>query len=80
MTFMFEVFYKLPENPKKEAALTDLVATQGGHLDFREVGDQTTHGPICLTYEFADIVAARQAADRLRQQGEHVEGPYDYGA
>jgi hypothetical protein len=79
MSFMFEVFYKPPANPAKEAAVTDRVATLGGRLDFREEGDEHGLGGVCLTYEFEDLGRAAKAADVLRQLGEHVEGPVDYG-
>jgi hypothetical protein len=77
MSFMFEVIYKPPVNPAKEAAVTDRVATFGGRLDFREDADE--HGGVCLTYEFDEFEKATKAADTLRQGGEHVEGPVDYG-
>jgi hypothetical protein len=79
MSFMFEVYYKPPANPVKESALTRQVAALGGRLDYRE--DAPEQGPegICLTYEFEDFELARRAAAKLREQGEHVEGPVDYG-
>ena len=62
----------------KEAALANQVAALGGRLDYRE---ELCNGAdsICLTYEFDDLRSARLAADRLREQGEHVEGPGGYG-
>jgi hypothetical protein len=79
MSFMFEVLYKPPANPAKEAAVTDRVAALGGRLDFREDADEHGLGGVCLTYEFDDLEKATNAADALRQVGEHVEGPVDYG-
>lgn len=79
MSFMFEVFYKPPANPAKEATVTDRVAALGGRLDFREDADEHGLGGVCLTYEFDDLEKAKKAADALRQVGEHVEGPVDYG-
>jgi hypothetical protein len=79
MSFMFEVYYRPPANPSKEAAVTDRVAAMGGRLDFREVGDERGLGGVCLTYEFEDLESAAKAAEVLRQLGEHVEGPVDYG-
>jgi hypothetical protein len=79
MSFMFEVFYKPPANPAKEAKVTDQVAALGGRLDYREDADDHGLGGICLTYEFDDLEIARRAADALRQLGEHVEGPVNYG-
>lgn len=78
MSYMFEVYYKPPANPVKEAALTNSVAGLGGRLDYRE--DATEHTGVCLTFEFDDREKAMQAAEALRQLGEHVEGPMDYAA
>lgn len=77
MAFMFEVYYKPPMNPAKESALTQRVAALGGRLDFREQAGELVG--VCLTYEFDDLGNATKAADALRQLGEHVEGPADYG-
>ncbi len=79
MSFMFEVFYKPPANPAKEAALTDRVAALGGCLDFREDPEEHELGGVCLTYEFDDLEKATKAAAALRLVGEYVEGPVDYG-
>jgi len=78
MPYMFEVYYKPPENPAKEAALSTRVANLGGRLDYRE--EATEHTGICLTFEFDDRDNAMQAAEELRTFGEHVEGPMDYAA
>jgi hypothetical protein len=94
VTFMFEVFYKTPPDPKKEAAILESVSKLGGRLDYREVPDHdnmpddeeevqvTTCAweTITLTYEFDHSEQAEAAAESLRRQGEHVEGPQDYGA
>lgn len=77
MSFMFEVCYKPPANPLKEATLSDRVQALGGHLDFRE--DQTDLTGIILTFEFASLDSAVRAANDLRESGEHVEGPAEYG-
>jgi hypothetical protein len=79
MPFMFEVYYRQPENPTKEAAITERVVSLGGRLDFREGTHTDSSQTICLTYEFADYSAANEAADELRRRGEYVEGPVDYG-
>jgi hypothetical protein len=79
MSFMFEVFYKPPPNCAKESALTERITALGGRLDFREEGEESGLGGVCLTYEFEDFESAAKAADTLRQLGEHVEGPVDYG-
>lgn len=78
MSYMFEVHYKPPTNAAKEAAVASRVAAFGGHLDYRE--DATEHSGVCLTFEFDDREKATQAAETLRQLGEHVEGPMDYAA
>jgi hypothetical protein len=78
MPFMFEVYYKSPANSLKEARLTERVTALGGRLDFREDANGSTG--ICLTYSFDDLQTAGKAADILRQLGEHVEGPVDYGS
>lgn len=79
MSFMFEVYYKPPPSRAKESALTERVAALGGRLDFREEADEHDLSGVCLTYEFDDFGSAAKAADVLRQLGEHVEGPVDYG-
>jgi hypothetical protein len=79
MSFMFEVYYRPPTNPTKEQALTTRVASLGGRLDYREDAGESGLSGVCLTYEFDDFEMARTAAERLRQLGEHVEGPVDYG-
>jgi hypothetical protein len=77
VSFMFEVYYKPPADAATEAALTERVTALGGRLDYRE--DATGWVGICLTYEFDSLDTAQRAADTLRQLGEHVEGPTDYG-
>jgi hypothetical protein len=77
VSFMFDVYYKPPADPAKEAALTDRVTNLGGRLDSRE--EATEWIGICLSYEFDSLDSAQRAADVLRELGEHVEGPMDYG-
>lgn len=76
---MFEVYYKPPPDPKREAVLTQRVSNLGGRFSFREDPKEQRIGSVCLTYEFDDLDRAEVAAEALRQQGEHVEGPVDYG-
>lgn len=79
MSYMFEVYYRPPADPRREAALTEHVSKFGGRLDFREVPENGKSGGVCLTYEFDDLRQAELAAATLREQGDHVEGPMDYG-
>lgn len=79
ISFMFEVYYHPPTNPTREATLTERVRSYGGRLDYREDVKADGAHSICLTYEFEEYGAALAAADGLRQLGEHVEGPVDYG-
>jgi|1186.fasta_scaffold805243_2 hypothetical protein len=79
MSFMFEVYYRPPTDARREAALTERVANLGGRLTFREAAEDGRRG-VCLTYEFDGQLQAETAAAALRAQGEHVEGPVDYGS
>ena len=78
MSFMFEVLYKSPSDSRREAAISERVGNLGGRLTYREEPN-VEGGPVCLTYEFAGLPEAQEAASRLRSQGEHVEGPMNYG-
>jgi hypothetical protein len=78
VSFMFEVYYRSPADPKKEAALTERISQLGGQLTYREIPPENGR-PVCLTYEFVGRNQAEIAAESLRTQGEHVEGPMDYG-
>lgn len=79
MSYMFEVYYRPPPDPGKEAGLTELVTRLGGRFDFREEPAKSAAGGVVLTYEFDNWETATTAAEALRQRGEHVEGPQDYG-
>jgi hypothetical protein len=79
MSVMFEVYYRSPPDVCKEEALSARVSSLGGRLTFREVPQEHEMGGVCLTYEFDAWEQAEVAAEALRQQGEHVEGPCDYG-
>ncbi len=79
MSFMLEVLYKSPSDERREATIGESIGQFGGNLTCREEPDVVGVGPICLTYEFQDLRVAEQAASCLRVQGEHVEGPVDYG-
>ena len=79
MSYMFEVYYRPPADPAREAALTERMSRLGGRLDYRETPTEGLPGGVCLTFEFPDLDRARAAAEALRAQGEHVEGPGEYG-
>ena len=79
MSVMLEVLYKRPSDPKREATISERVGQFGGRLTYREEPGSAGVGPVCLTYEFDAFPQAEEAASRLRSQGEHVEGPMDYG-
>ncbi|MCI0354118.1 MAG: hypothetical protein L0099_03625, partial [Acidobacteria bacterium] len=80
MSFMFEVYYRPPIDRQKEDALSARVSSFGGKLGFREPPTEDASGSVCLTYEFDDWNQAGLAAAALREKGEHVEGPVEYGA
>ncbi len=79
MSYMFEVLYKSPSDPRREAAISERISQLGGRFTYREEPDVVGVGAVCLTFEFSDLQLAQQAAACLRSQGEHVEGPVDYG-
>src|SRR3954464_859218 len=80
MSYMLEVYYRPPADSSKESTLAERVSSFGGRLDYREAPGIGEPGGVCLTFEFEDWGRAQAAAEALRQQGEHVEGPADYGA
>ncbi len=79
MSYALEVYYRPPADPNKETALLVCIAELGGRLDYREEPNGKPRESICLTYEFDDFDQAAAAAECLRQRGEYVEGPQDYG-
>jgi hypothetical protein len=76
---MFEVYYAAPSDPVREARLLVVVRCYGGWLDYREAPEVDGSHNVCLTFEFDNWDHALSAAQQLRAQGEHVEGPGDYG-
>lgn len=80
MSFAFEVLYKPPPDSVKETQLTESIRRFGGRLDFREEPPAGGTGAIVLTYDFDDYELALKAAEEIRKQGGHIEGPYDYGS
>jgi hypothetical protein len=79
MSLMVEVSYESPSDPRREATISERVGQFGGRLTYREEPERTGVGPVCLTYEFDAFTQAEEAACQLRSQGEHVEGPMEYG-
>jgi hypothetical protein len=78
MSFAFDLYYRSPEDKAREIKIMAAVTVAGGRLDYREPADRP-NGPICLTFELQELHLAELTATSLRQQGEHVEGVYDYG-
>lgn len=79
MSFMFETYVKPPVSPAKKAAITEQVLALGGRLDYHEDEGENAKNGVTLTYDFEDLSVAAKAANVVRQLGEHVEGPVDYG-
>jgi hypothetical protein len=77
MSFMFELYYRAPEDKAREARIIADVVASGGSLDYREPADRDG-GPICLTFDFESRTQAEAVAAALQSRGEHVEGVYDY--
>jgi hypothetical protein len=80
MSIMIEVLYHSPYDPERETQIATTLKAFGGHLTCREEpGTDSLAQSICLTYEFDERHAAEAGANQLRNLGEHVEGPMDYG-
>jgi hypothetical protein len=79
MSVMFEVYCRAPADAEKEAMITERVRALGGHLDYREESNGKGRDSVVLTFDFDDGNLAAKAAEDIRKQGEHVEGPYTYG-
>jgi hypothetical protein len=78
MSFMFELYYRSPEDKAREARIVAEIVEAGGRLDYREPED-TAGGSICLTFEFDSREQAELAEAALQKRGEHTEGVCDYG-
>lgn len=79
MSFMLEVYYPAPTDHERESRIRAAAGRYAGELTFREESSGWPSTSICLTYEFSDCESAENAAILLRGNGEHVEGPSDYG-
>jgi len=78
---MFEVYYMAPRDFSHDAQIATEVERFGGEITFTEEpdGSEFSCQSVVLTCEFADLAVAERAADAIRNRGEHVEGPMDYG-
>jgi hypothetical protein len=79
MSVMLELWYAPPANPRREERVARQIENLGGRLTFREEPRPDELSGICLTFEFADRAQAEDVASSLRKEGEHIEGPMDYG-
>jgi len=80
MSVMIEVYYRLPRDSSKEGHLTQQVVALGGRLEHaEEIELDGVCSNVCLTYEFNEWKHTEVAAEYLRQNGGHVEGPQEYG-
>jgi hypothetical protein len=80
MSFMFEVYYKAPADPRKEADLAQRVASLGGRLDYREAAEGGVNGAVCLTFEFNGRADAEAAARVLRHKASMSRGRWIMGS
>ena len=78
MSFMFEIFYNLHRCGEGKQLVTREVTAAGGQKLITEKSQQGAPGG--LTFEFDEMDCAQRAAAKLREQGEYIEGPVDYGA
>lgn len=80
MSYAFELYYAGPEDEAHNQRLLTSVQPFGGRLTFREPAESQTHSDAtCLTFEFANHHDADAAAKALRELGQHIEGPFEYG-
>lgn len=80
MSIMLEILYHSPHDPERETRIAATLNSFGGCLTYREEpATDSLARTVCLTYEFAERDSAETAANQLRNLGEHVEGPMDYG-
>jgi hypothetical protein len=73
-----DVYYRPPRTHSRETELTKQVGALGGCFHYWYEGDAPEAKYICLTYGFDDRAAGEVAAEFLRRQGWHVEGPTAY--
>jgi hypothetical protein len=75
MTAMIEIYYKKPEDLRREEVTREKMAMYDGEITYREINLPES---VCLTVEFPDWDRAEKATHELRNSGEHVEGPSEY--
>lgn len=79
MSVMFEVLYKAPPDLARENRISQVLQVLGGNLTYREEPENSSvSNAVVLTYEFLDRNSAEEGAKRVREIGEHVEGPMAY--
>jgi hypothetical protein len=76
MSVMIEIYYRSPEDISRERRIETIAGNHGGSFTFRE---NEPGKSICLTAEFDSWEKAEAAAAEIRESGEHVEGPSEYG-
>jgi hypothetical protein len=76
MSVMIEIYYRKPVDLQREAVIGKCLTNLEGKVTYREDDSRDT---ICLTAEFNSWEKAQAASAALRAEGEHVEGPSDYG-
>ena len=79
MSFAIDVYYGIPQDDQREERIARHIKRYGGVLSYRDLPRSTDSNAICLTFEFQNQEDANRAAGAIREQGEHVEGAYDYG-
>ena len=75
MPVMIELYYKKPEDLRREEQTRQKAAKHDSQITYRETDLSNS---ICLTIEFPDWDRAEKAAIGLRNSGEHFEGPSEY--
>lgn len=76
MSIMIEVHYQKPESREYEQVISVCASEYDGAITYRENNNEKS---ICLTIEFPSWKNALDASSKLREAGEYVEGPMDYG-
>jgi hypothetical protein len=75
MSIMFEVVYRMPQDPDRERRIRECVSKFGGEITYWEGHVGRWRDQVCLTIEFPTLEAAEAAAARVTESGERIEGP-----